>query len=360
MKASLAVIATALLSCVCSSGKGSKGALPMDPVVRSSAESFSIDKARADLDLAELTRAPHILGSSRQQEITTWLMGRITELGVTGIKESFSATVPNPAALDPLAGPVNSTVVKDGTNVYATGVLKPDAPCVVALASHYDTKFVAGIDYLGANDSGSSSALLLQILAYLKSQMGKIDVTCDVIGIWFDGEEATLAGWTDGERIHPAKIQDNTYGSRFAAGRTTACAFEGRKARCLPADLGGRPLVALVLLDMVGSPGLLLTREGHSSDSLLDLAVQGADAMGYGQLFSERVSSVEDDHLPYLRTGIAALDLIDFNHLDVWHKAGDEASAIAPESLKIAGHVALYVALSTARTPKVFLASAEE
>ena len=29
--------------------------------------------------------------------------------------------------------------------------------------------------------------------------------------IFFDGEEATLDGWTDSERFHPSGIVDNTW-----------------------------------------------------------------------------------------------------------------------------------------------------
>lgn len=352
--APLVVIAASLLSCVCSRTGSDGGDGTVDAAARDAAKGFVLAKDVAASDLAELTKAPHPFGSARQQELATWLAARAGETGATPAREAFSAATPNPAAIGPQAGPVAETTTLDGVNLYALGTIKPDAPCVVAIASHYDTKIVAGTEYAGANDSGSSSALLLQLVQYLKAQAGKVETTCDVVGVWFDGEEAVLANWTDGQTIHPAKIQDNTYGSRHAVSRLTKCDFEGAGRRCLPADLGGKPLIGLVLMDMVGSPGLLLSRETHSTAKLMDLARLGADAMGYSANMSDQPQGIEDDHVPYLKAGVPAVDLIDFHNLTYWHRPGDEASQVSLESMEIAGRIALYTALGIARQPQVF------
>lgn len=332
----------------------------MDAVALETADGFEVDKAKAAADLAEMTMAAHPFGSERQLALGTWLRSRIAETGATAKIEAFSSETPNPAALAANSGPVSATMIKNGANIYALGVVKPDAPCVIAFGSHYDTKIVEATEYVGANDSGSSSVLLLQLLAYLRTQVDKLDVVCDLAMIWFDGEEAVLRDWYDGERLHPAKIRDNTYGSRHAAGRLKECAYEGAKAKCLPEDLGGKPLVALVLLDMIGSPGLLLARETHSTDQLVQVAVNGAASLGFKDRFSSSPTAIEDDHVPFLTTGVAAVNLIDFTHLDVWHRAGDDADLVSMESLKIAGQIAIVTALTAARTPKELLASSEE
>lgn len=344
------VLSACLLSCVCSRTKGGDdegGAI--DTTAREAAAKFVLDEAVATADLAELTNAPHPLGSERQAVITAWLTTRLSEGGGSSFRESFSAEVPNPAALD-ATGPVAETLTKAGNNVWAVGTVKPDAPCVVALASHYDTKIVDGIDYVGANDSGSSSALLLQLVAYLRSNAGKVESECDIFAVWFDGEEAVLANWNDGERLHPAKLQDNTYGSRHAAGRLTDCEYAGRKALCLPTDLGGRPLAGLVLMDMIGSKDLKISKETRSTASLLAVAVAGADALGYGSVFGAS-QAIEDDHVPFLQRGVPALDLIDFHNLDTWHGQGDFASTLSLPSLETAGRIALHTALTLARSP---------
>lgn len=341
-------LSAALISCVCSRGKGG-GDVADDAAVLQVAKAFTLDESVATADLAELTKAPHPLGSERQAALVPWLETRIGQGGAKSVREPFTATVPNPAALT-ATGPIAETLEKPGINVWALESIKSDAPCVVALASHYDTKVLDGTDYVGANDSGSSSALLLQLVAYLKANAGKLDTQCDIVAVWFDGEEALLENWSDGERLHPAQIKDNTYGSRHSVSRLTACEFGGKSAHCLPADLGGRPLAALVLLDMVGSKNLKLTREAHSTDSLLTLATSGAKALGYPDVFGAG-QAIEDDHIPFLQKGVPALDLIDFHNIDTWHQAGDSVETLSLESMETAGRIALYTVLMVAREP---------
>jgi hypothetical protein len=343
-------VAAASLSCVCSRNGGGGPGLALDEVAKAKAAAFALDEAAAGADLATMTAGPHPFGSARQGEITAWLKGRIEASGLAAKTEPFAANVPNPAAAAGSAGPVSDTLEKRGANVYAFGAVKPEAPCVVLLASHYDTKIVDGVDYVGANDSGSSSVLLLQVLKALKGA----DAICDVVGVWFDGEEAVLANWSDGEERHPARLKDNTYGSRHAAGRLTACDYDGVAAKCLPADLGGKPLVALVLMDMVGSPDVKLSLETHSTARLVNFARRGSDALGL-DLFATSGTAIDDDHIAYLAGGVPAMDMIDFNHLSYWHRAGDEAANVSLASLGTVGKVAAYTALGLARSPKAAL-----
>jgi hypothetical protein len=337
-------------ACVCSRDHGGGGA-----------PAFALDQTKAKSDLAELSKAAHPFGSARQGEILSWLEARIKEGGASSARQAFTAQVPNPAL--GLSGPMALTLDKAGANIYGFGTLKDDAPCVVALATHVDTKDIAGISYLGANDSGSSTIALLQQLAYLKSARAKSGGVCDVVGIFFDGEEAVLPNWTDGQTRHPAKIQDNTYGSRYAASQLTACSYEGVKAQCLPAALGaplaGKPLVAVILMDMIGSPGIQITRDGNSSAKLAEAAAAGAAALGKPELYQSEVKGVEDDHMPFRAAGVPALDLIDFNHLDFWHRDGDDPAHISFESVDGAAKLGVYVALAAAADPKVFLSAAE-
>lgn len=327
--------------------------------VLAAASALKLDMNKATVDLSELTKAPHPLGSPRQKAVGDYLAGRAQAEGGLIVRQPFTATVPNPAALT-ANGPVSQTLEKSGVNLWAINVTRPAAeaaPCVVALASHYDTKDIPGLDYVGANDSGSSSLGLLVQLRQVKQVAADADVTlaCDVVFVWFDGEEAILANWSDGEEVHPAKIQDNTYGSRHAAGLLTDCTFEGSAAKCLPTDLGGKPLIALVLMDMIGSPTLILTRDAHSSARLVTTAAEAARALGRPDVYDSNPRAIEDDHIPFLAKGVSALNLIDFNHLDYWHAPGDDAVNISFESIELASRIGLYVALAAASEPKVFL-----
>jgi len=55
----------------------------------------------------------------------------------------------------------------------------------------------------------------------------------------------------------------------------------------------------------------------------------------------------DDDHMPFLRAGIPAVDVIDFEYGDgrednrYWHTADDTLDKISPQSLKIVGDVIL-------------------
>ncbi len=65
---------------------------------------------------------------------------------------------------------------------------------IIVLASHYDTNYpLKDTGYVGANDSGSSTGLLLQLANSFRGK--KLD-GYSVWLVFFDGEEA-IKGWTD-------------------------------------------------------------------------------------------------------------------------------------------------------------------
>jgi len=73
-----------------------------------------------------------------------------------------------------------------------------------------------------------------------------------------------------------------------------------------------------------------------------------ASELGYSKEFPSRPFSVgDDDHLPFLRAGIPAVDIIDFEYGDgpednrYWHTAEDTLDKLSPRSLKIVGDVVL-------------------
>jgi len=345
-------LATLVTTCLCSSSNANT----LAPAAVAIARNFALPSAQVQAALADLTLAPHPFGSSRQAELADLLAQRARNSGMTIDRQSFTAQVPNPAALDP-AKPAALTLARNGINLYVRNVVVPGAPCVVALASHYDTKIVEGTDYLGANDSGSSSAVLLAQLDYLHhlphtakapNAAKAANLHCDIIGIFFDGEEAYLTGWTDGLIGHPAHMQDNTYGSRAAAKRLTTCQFAGKAAHCLPPDLGGKPLLAVVLMDMIGSPNVQLSRDARSSPELVRFASMTAEALNKKSVYDSTAQPIEDDHVPFAELGISVIDLIDFHHLQAWHRAGDDVKTLSVASMELAGQVALGVAAQAA------------
>lgn len=304
--------------------------------------------------LSRIAAQEHPFGSDAQNEIALYLQTQAKKIGATTYVEPFAADTPNPVLVKNPNAPASLTVKRNGKNVYASANLRPDSDCVVLIGSHYDTKIIDGHPYLGANDSGSSSALLLEMLRRVRLPDVKLDITCDLMMVWFDGEESILANWNDGLHLHPAKIQDNTYGSRHAVSRLKSCEWLGAQHKCLPPDLGGKAVAGLVLVDMVGSPNLKLTRDNYSAPPMVRLLEAVLDAQNRRSILTEVQIEVGDDHVPYAQAGIQAIDLIDFVNTSHWHRPSDTLDNIAPQSLEIAYEIAASMAIAAAKNPKLF------
>ncbi len=198
---------------------------------------------------------------------------------------------------------------------------------LIIISSHYDTKSFKEFRFVGANDGGSSTGALLEIARILSGQ-GQRRWTYQFV--FFDGEEAFCQEWSeclDGK--------DNTYGSRHYVERLQA---EKRVDR----------VKAMILLDMIGDKDLTIPREQTSSGWLVDIIWGTAAELGYMKEFPSRPFSIgDDDHLPFLRAGIPAVDIIDFEygqgHEDnrYWHSAEDTLDKISARSLKVVGDTLL-------------------
>src|SRR5713226_5171834 len=81
-----------------------------------------------------------------------------------------------------------------------------EKPGVILLGTHYDTKRLE--NFVGADDGGSSTGVMLELARLLCSQRGKYPVWI----AFFDGEEA-VKEWSD---------TDSRYGSRQMAARLAA------------------------------------------------------------------------------------------------------------------------------------------
>ena len=118
-----------------------------------------------------------------------------------------------------------------------------DRPGIILLATHYDTKKID--DFVGADDGGSSTAVMLELARLLCAQHGRYQVWI----AFFDGEEAVNLQWKD---------PDNRYGSRQMAAKL---AISGDLAK----------IRAFLLADIVGSRELRIKRDANSDKVLTDL-----------------------------------------------------------------------------------------
>jgi glutaminyl-peptide cyclotransferase len=188
---------------------------------------------------------------------------------------------------------------------------------LLILGSHYDTKPIPGTLFVGANDGGSSTGLLLE-LARVLAQKKRNDTLWFV---FFDGEEAQRE-WTE---------QDSLYGSRHFVERLREQRLIGR-------------VKAMVLMDMIGDNELELEKDQASTSWLVDLLWKSAQELGYGKHLASSPKAMVDDHIPFIEAGIPAVDIIDFNfglfnrH---WHNTGDTLDKVGPQSLKITGEIVL-------------------
>ena len=183
----------------------------------------------------------------------------------------------------------------------------------IAITGHFDTKYFPGRKFVGANDGGSSTGILLEMARALAGQTR----TDDVYIVFFDGEEA-FGEWSD---------TDSVYGSRHLAERW-------RQNGTL------RQIKGLINVDMTGDKSLNIKQETNSNAGLRRLVWQTAAELGYQAYFVNDTLSTDDDHMPFVRMGVPAIDLIDFDY-PPWHTDDDTMDKIGAQSMDTVGTVVL-------------------
>ncbi len=185
-------------------------------------------------------------------------------------------------------------------------------PGKIVVGGHYDTKRV-GFRFVGANDGGSSTGFLLELLRVLKNRPRKLAIEV----VFFDGEESIVA-WEG---------SDHTYGSR-----------EYVQAAKRNGSL--KDIRAMVLVDMIGDKALDISREQSSTRWLTDIVWSSAKRLGHHKVFLGETIPIEDDHMPFLAAGVPSVDIIDLDY-PAWHTAEDTLDKLSPKSLQIVGDVLL-------------------
>jgi glutaminyl-peptide cyclotransferase len=182
------------------------------------------------------------------------------------------------------------------------------------LCSHYDTKAFDAIKFVGANDGGSSTGLLLE-LARVIGQHPNLAAKIELV--FFDGEEA----------YDHFSETDGLYGSRYFA-------------RQLPGS-GAKQFRGGILFDMVGDRSLDVTLPADSPPEIARDIFAAAEALKLRSYFTYLDREMTDDHSPLNATGIPTIDVIDFDY-PWWHTADDTMDKLDAKSLRTVGAVALY------------------
>ena len=183
------------------------------------------------------------------------------------------------------------------------------------LCSHYDTKVFDTFRFVGANDGGSSTGLLLE-LARVLAQKPRLAEKIELV--FFDGEEA----------FENFSNTDGIYGSRHFA-------HELVQNGSIKSFRGG------ILFDMVGDRSLDITLPPNSPTKIARDIFASADALKLRNHFTYFDQDITDDHTPLNVIGIPVIDVIDF-HYPPWHTAEDTMDKLSAQSLQIVGSVAVY------------------
>lgn len=241
---------------------------------------------------------PHPPGSPAQAQVGDYLVEQLKGLGLQAHVDEF----------DPIT-PMGRLKMR---NIW--GVIPGKSDRIIILASHYDSKYFKDFEFVGANDGGSSSALVLELARVLaKNNPTGFTIWC----VFFDGEES-IDEWTD---------LDSLYGSRqFVQMLTRRNQLER--------------VAALFLFDLIGDQNLTLRREGNSTPWLSDIIWTTGQEMGFSSIFLQGGTVVIDDHIPFVRAGVPAVDLIDLDYPE-WHTAGDTIDKVSIDNVASVGAVFL-------------------
>jgi len=244
---------------------------------------------------------PRAPGSAANHALQNYILTELRKDGCEIVEDAFTAKTPQGAI-----------AMK---NILARFPGKPSGAGVsrraIAITGHFDTKFFPGRKFVGASDGGSSTGLLLELARVLAHQP-RID---DVYLAFLDGEEA-FGEWSD---------SDSLYGSRHLAERW------GRDGTL-------RRLKGLINVDMIGDKNLDIPQETNGSMALNKLIWQTASDLGYKAFFTSQQIAEEDDHIPFVRAGVAAVDLIDIDY-PPWHTDADSMDKLSAQSMEIVGTV---------------------
>lgn len=257
------------------------------------------DSGRAFEHIRQLVAiGPRWPGSPGSAQARRYITAHLKAAGLEPKEQAFTAATP--------LGAIQMANV--------TALIRGDRPERIVIGGHYDTKLFREFRFVGANDGGSSTAMLLELARVLPKRKNAFSIEL----VFFDGEEA-LVEWWQGD--------DNTYGSRHYVDAA-------RRAGTL------KDIRAMILVDLVGDRDLNIRRDTHSTRWLTDIIWAAAARKGHQKHFLDESMPHEDDHIPFLRAGVPAVNIIDLDY-PVWHTSQDTLEHVSARSLGIVADVLL-------------------
>jgi glutaminyl-peptide cyclotransferase len=268
------------------------------------------DGKRAFAQVAkQVAFGPRPSGSPAIAQLQDHIQSELTSYGCKVDVDSFSADTPIGRL------PMKNIVAK----------IPGQKPGIIMLGTHYDTARAARDPqtgesrpmptFVGANDGGSSTGVMLELARQLCSKAQRYAVWI----AFLDGEEA-MKDWGE---------TDSRYGSRQMAAKM-AMSGDVRKVK------------AFLLADIVGVRDLRFKRDLNSTGALVELVWKKAAELGYSKVFVDDTTQMEDDHNAFAKRGVPVVDVIDLEiQATYWHTPEDTLDKVSSKSLAITGHVFL-------------------
>lgn len=257
---------------------------------------------------------PHPMGSNRQKAIANILK---TDLEKDGWKSNIDAFQ-------------TDQIARDVTGFNVIGTKTGAATCSILFSGHYDTKYFSNFRFVGANDGGSQTALLLELARIIgkkkpeKNSWGE----CTIGIVFFDGEESVLAGWDQATQMGLGL--GHTYGSREFVKRRIE--IKHKKS-----NYDKKPIKIVFVFDMIGhkNQDLFITKGSDAQTTKEFLSFKRGLKIKFEPLF------IEDDHIPFLQKRIPFLHTIDWTNLNEWHTEKDTFDIISYDNISLFGDMIL-------------------
>lgn len=265
---------------------------------------FSADSA-LNYVARQVAFGPRIPGSAGKDACERWLASELRRHGADTV-EIQRADLPGYGAMANILGRFNAAATRR-----------------ILLLAHWDTRPWADNDpdpanhrtpIDGANDGASGVGVLLEIARRLGQKAPEVGVDILLVDAEDSGEEGNDDSWARGAQYWAENIDPNSPRPDYA-----------------------------VLLDMVGGRDAVFPRELFSEVNAAPLNRRVwalARALGMAARFPDRTGgAVSDDHLPLLRAGIPAIDIIETDNPQTgsfnptWHTLDDNLDNIDPQTL---------------------------
>ncbi len=253
---------------------------------------FNRDRAFADLRY-QVELGPRPAGSETSRQLAAWLAERLPNGRLQKV----------PGGLQNVIGGI------------------PGRGKAILVGGQYLSK--ESPNFVGAKVGAGGSGAVVEIARYMVRARRPADAP-PIRFVLFDGEESP----DDSKPFYDVGLRGSKHYARRYAKR----------------------LQAVILLDFVAEKGgMRIPREDSSNLALWDRLRAAARKVGAQSAFpDDTAAAVLDDHTPFLRRGVPAIDLIDFT-FDCWHKKCDDMSAVSARALDLTGETVTQLLLDLSR-----------